>query len=129
MANHRGSEGVVKVGSNTVAEVKSWTLSEETETIEDTAMGDTARTYQLGLQTWSGSLECFWDETDSSGQGALTNSATATLNLYPEGASSSDTYYTGSIIVTSIERTAALDGMVEATIGFTGTAGLASATV
>ena len=78
MANHKGSEGVVKVGANTVAEVRSWTVSEEAETIEDTAMGDAARTYQVGLKTWSGSCDVFWDETDTNGQVALAAGSSVT---------------------------------------------------
>ena len=73
MANHKGSEGTVKIGSNAISELKSYNISEEAETIEDTTMGDSSRTYQVGLKTFSGSCEAFWDETDSSGQGALTN--------------------------------------------------------
>ena len=129
MATHNGSEGVVKSGSNNIGELKSWTLSESTETIEDTIMGDAARTFTVGLKSWEGSLECFWDETDTNGQVSFANGSTATLNLYPEGASSSDTYYSGAIIVTGFERSAALDGMVEATISFTGNGALSTATV
>ena len=49
MANHKGSEGVVKVGSDTVAEVRDWSLEETADVIEDTSMGDSARTKQAGL--------------------------------------------------------------------------------
>jgi len=128
MANHKGSEGLVKVGTNTVAEVKSWSVEENADTIEDTTMGDTARTFQAGLTDWGGSLECFWDETDSTGQGALTIGAQVTLNLYPEGATTGDTYYTGTAIVTGITRQAALDGMVEASFTFKGTGALSEST-
>lgn len=129
MANHKGSEGVVKVGANTVAEIKSWSLSEATDTIEDSVMGDSSRTYQVGLKTFSGSMDAFWDETDTTGQGALTNGASVTLNLYPEGADTGDTYYSGTAIVTGVERSAAFDGMVEASISFQGTGALTSTTV
>ena len=129
MANHKGSEGVVKVGANTVAEVRSWTVSEEAETIEDTAMGDAARTYQVGLKTWSGSCDVFWDETDTNGQVALAAGSSVTIFFYPEGATSGDTHYTGTAIVTSHEKSAELDGMVEASISLTGTGALSTATV
>ena len=39
MANHTGSEGTIKVGANAVAELRSYSISEEAETIETTAMG------------------------------------------------------------------------------------------
>lgn len=130
MATHSGSEGVVKIGSNSVAEVRSWTIDESADVLEDTTMGDTARTYKSSLTTFTGSMDVYWDETDTTGQGALTIGASGlTLNLYPEGASSGDTYYTGSIIVTGVSRTGSFDGMVEASISFQGTGALTSTTV
>ena len=118
MANHTGSEGVVKVGSNTVAEVRDWSISETADTIEDTAMGDSARSRKVGLTSASGSLSAYWDETDTTGQGAMTVGAEVTLNLYPEGATSGDTYATLSAIITSADVSAAFDGMVEAAFSF-----------
>jgi len=118
MANHTGSEGVVKVGANTVAEVRDWSLSETADTIEDTSMGDSARTRKPGLTSASGSISAFWDEADTTGQGALTVGAEVTLNLYPEGATSGDTYASLSAIITEAGVSATFDGMVEATFSF-----------
>ena len=129
MANHKGSEGTVKVGANAYSEIRSWSLSEEAETIEDPTMGDAARTYQVGLKTWSANVTCYWDETDTNGQVASAVGNSITLNLYPEGATSADTYYTGTGIVTSTEKSAELDGMVEISFDVTGTGALSTATV
>jgi len=57
MATHKGSEGVVKVGANTVAEVRSYTITESADTLEDTSMGDSARTYKPSLTTFTGSID------------------------------------------------------------------------
>jgi len=118
MANHKGSEGIVKVGSNTVAEIKDFSLSETAETIDDTTMGDSARTKKTSLTTASGSMTAFWDETDSSGQGAMTVGAEVTLNLYPEGATTGDTYATLSALITEKGVSTTLDGMVETSVSF-----------
>jgi hypothetical protein len=118
MANHKGSEGVVKVGANTVAEVRDWSLSETADTIEDTTMGDSARTRKAGLTSASGSITAYWDESDTTGQGAMTVGAEVTLNLYPEGATSGDTYATLSAIITEAGVSASFDGMVESTFSF-----------
>lgn len=119
MANHKGSEGVVKVGSsNIIAEVRDWSLTETSDTIEDSTMGDSARTYKPSLTSASGTITAFWDETDTNGQGALTAGAEVTLNLYPEGADSGDTYATLSAIITEAGVSATFDGMVEATFSF-----------
>lgn len=128
MATHKGSEGVVKVGANTVAEVRSWTIAESADTLEDTSMGDTARTFKSSLTTFTGSLDVFWDETDSTGQGALTIGAEVTFAVYPEGDTTGDTYYTGTAIVTEVSRTAAFDGLVEASISLQGTGALSEST-
>lgn len=129
MANHKGSEGTVKVGSNAVAEVRSWSIEESNSTMDDTVMGDSWATKKAGINSWSGSLDCFWDETDATGQGALTTGSEVTLNLYPEGDTGGDTYYTGSAIVTSVSRSASHDGMVEASISFEGNGALTETTV
>ena len=130
MANHTGSEGLVKVGgTNTVAEVRSWSLSHESETIEDTSMGDSFRSHKAGLQSWSGSCDVYFDEADTNGQVALTPGASLTVGFYPEGADSGDTFYSGTALVTSVEKSAELDGMVEASISLQGVGGLTTATV
>ncbi len=118
MANHKGSEGLIKVGTDTIAEVKDFSISETAETIDDTTMGNTARTKQVGLTTASGSLTAFWDETDTSGQGALTIGAAVTLNLYPEGATTGDTFASFAALITEKGVSLTLDGMVETTVSF-----------
>jgi predicted secreted protein len=129
MAVHKGSEGTLKIGANAVAEIRSYSIEETGDTLEDTTMGDTARTYLPSLTSWSGSVDVYWDETDTTGQGALTVGAIVTLNVYPEGDTTGDTYYTGSAIVTSVSRSASFDGMVEASISVQGTGALTSTTV
>jgi len=118
MANHKGSEGVAKVGTSTIAEVKDWSISESAETIDDTVLGETARSKKIGLTSASGSLTAFWDETDTAGQGALSVGAEVTLNLYPEGATTGDTYATLSALVTEKGVSTTLDGMVETSVSF-----------
>ena len=131
MAVHKGSEGTVKVGSNEIAEIRSYSIEETGDTLETSTMGATARTYVPSLTSWSGSVDVYWDETDTSGQGALTVGASITLNVYPEGDSATapaDIYYTGEAIVTSVSKNASFDGLVEASIGVQGTGALTSDT-
>ena len=129
MATHKGSEGTVKVGSNAVAEIRSYSIEESADVLEDTSMGNTSRSYKASLTSFSGSLDVFWDETDTSGQGALTIGSEVTLNVYPEGDTAGDTYYTGSAIVTGVSRSASFDGLVEASVSVQGTGALTSTTV
>jgi predicted secreted protein len=129
MATHKGSEGTVHVGTNAIAEIKSYSLDETADTIEDTSMGDAARTYVASLTTFSGSIDVFWDETDTNGQVALAVGSSVTLKWYPEGASSGDTYYSGTALVTGKNISASFDGMVEASISVQGTGAITTATV
>ena len=128
MANHTGSEGTVKVGSNAIAEIRSFSIDETHDAIEDTALGDTSRTFKTGLKSWSGTIECYWDETDTNGQGALDIGAEVTLNLYPEGATSGDFYLTGSCLVSSKSISSSMDGMVEASYAVQGNGALTETT-
>ena len=129
MATHSGASGIVKNGTDTVAEVRTWTINTNADVIEDTAMGDTARTYLPGLSSADASIDVFWDETDTNGQVALAPRTIVTLVLYPEGADSGDTYYTGTAIINSKSITGSFDGMVEASISATYTGAVTTATV
>lgn len=129
MATHKGSEGTVKSGANAIAEIRSYIITETADTLEDTTMGDASRTYLASLKTFTGSIECFWDETDTNGQLTLDPGATVTINVYPEGSSTGDKYYSGSVIITERTVTASFDGMVEASFSFQGTGALSETTV
>ena len=129
MATHAGSEGSVYVSTNLVAEVRSFSYEEQNEMLEDTEMSDAAKTFKAGKSSWNGSLECWWDETNTNGQGAMTIGASVTLNLYPEGGSSGDTYKTGTALIQSISISSPTDGIVEAAFTFQGTGALTETTV
>jgi hypothetical protein len=130
MATHTGSEGTVRVGAtNNVLEIRSYSVEETADTAEDTSMGDSYRTFKTTLKAWTGSVDVFWDELDTTGQGALVVGSEVTVRFMPEGASSGDTYLTGNAIVTGKTVTGSFDGMVESTITLQGTGSLSAATV
>ena len=128
MANHSGSEGLVKIGSSTVGELRSYSISETAGTIEDSTLSDSSKTYKAGQTTWSGSCDAFWDEADA-GQTSITAGASVTLNFYPEGDTIGDTYASGEAIVTEISTSSGIDGMVEVSFSFQGSGALTWATV
>ena len=129
MATHVGTSGVVKVGTDTVAEVTGFTIDESNDTVEDTSLTDTSKTYKALRSDATGTIECHWDETDSTGQGALTVGASVTLNLYPEGADAGDTYYTGTALVTGVSQAVTLDGVISRTINVQFSGGVSTTTV
>jgi len=128
MPTHSGSEGLVRAAGNTIAEVRSFTLDITGEVIEDTSMGDSFRSYKPGLSAYTVNIECFFDETDTA-QNALDVGSSLTIELYPEGAASGDTFFTGTVIVTGKSVSSSFDGMVEAAFTATGTGGITETTV
>jgi len=131
MATHTGSEGTVKVGANTIAEIRSYSVEETADTTEDTTMGDSYRTHKTTLKSWSGTVDVFWDEMDTNGQVAMTVGSQVTVSFYPEGATAgqSEKYLTGDAIITGKTVSASFDGMVESTITLQGTGALTTATL
>lgn len=126
MPNHTGSEGFVHVGTNLIAEIRSYEYSHQNEPIEDTVLSDTNRTFKAGLSSWQGSLSCFWDETDTNGQQVLVAGGTATIRFYPEGTSTAtnDVSHQGVAIIEEVTRRAAIQGIVEVDFRFRGTGAL-----
>ena len=127
MAIHKGSEGTVHVGTDAVAEIKSYSVEETSDTVEVTSMGDSFRDYLPTLTSFSGSIDVFWDEEDTA-QIALQVGTEVTIKFYPEGTDTGDKYYTGTAIVTGSSISASFDGMVEASISVQGKSALTLAT-
>tara|TARA_Y100001951_G_scaffold13203_1_gene8505 strand:+ start:121 stop:510 length:390 start_codon:yes stop_codon:yes gene_type:complete len=129
MANHTGTSGLVKVGTNTIAEVRSFTINTTSELLEDTTLTDTSKSYQVGKKGATVSVECFWDETDTNGQIAIAEGSQVALNLYPEGADSGDYYFSGTWLISGNSISTPTDGIIEATFDATLTGALTRGTV
>lgn len=127
MANHLGREGVVKLSSTTIGELRNYSLAQSSDVVEDSVIGDTFRTRKATMKTWSVSGDLYWDLTDA-GQVLLTIGSSVTVNLYPMGTTSA-TYYSGGGIVTKYDVSAAFDGMVEGSISIEGNGTLSVLTV
>ena len=129
MATHTAANGVIKVGSNPVAEVTSFSIEYNSDTVEDTVIGDTARTYIPTLKSFTASLDAFWDETDTNGQGALTVGTSVTFAVFPEGDTTGDTYYTGSGNITGRTISSSTGEMITASFTVQGSGDLTETTV
>ena len=128
MATFKGNDGSVLIGTDVMAEVISFSIDETADTIEDTVMGDTAKTYVASFKDFTGTVETYFDDTDT----AQTNCRAGdsfTLNLQMEGNTSGDHKLTGSAIVTSFSLGVTSDGINTATYSFQGTGGLTETTV
>ena len=116
MAVHTGSAGVVKISSNTVAEVTAFTMETTADVIESTQLSDTNKTYEVSRKSGTVTVECMWDETDSNGQIALQEATGVSLLLYPEGATSGDYFYTVPVIVTGNSVAVTMDDIIRLSI-------------
>ncbi len=136
MAFHTGKEGSVKVGSSpsVVAEMRSWSLQTTAATTPSTSV-PTAQanggweTHAATLKSWQGTTACWWDETDTNGQQTIDVGTTVALKMYPEGDGSGAVFFSGDAIVTAVNRSGELSGIVEAEFSFQGTGALTESTV
>lgn len=128
MATLVGKDGVVKIGSNAIGEIRTYSIEQTMDVIEDSTIGDTDRTYTSGLKTFTGSMDVYFDDTDT-GQLDVQVGDTGTINVQVEGDTTGDHQLSGSILVTGRTITASFDGMVEASISFQGTGALTEGTV
>lgn len=129
MATATGKDGAVYVGANAVAEIRDWSLETSSEVVNDTVMGDDWMTNKATQKSWTASFNAYWDPSDSTGQGSLDEGSEVTLNLYPEGNTSTKTYWSGAAIITSVSKSASFDGLVEASFSATGNGALTEDTV
>lgn len=119
MANHHGTEGIVKVGTATVAEVNDFSLTERADFAEDTNLADTDVTRNpQGIVDRSGQVSAFWDETDTLGQEAMVIGAQVTLNLLLEGDVIGDIQFAGPALIEEIVRTSQRGSIVEVTFNW-----------
>jgi len=129
MATYSGQDGVIKIGAVTVAEVKSFSIEETGDTLEDTAQGDDWRTHKPGLKAWSGSAEAHWDPDDTGGQDVLVVGASVSGVFHPYGATSGAAKLTGTCTVVSRSISSELEGIVAVSFSFTGNGELTQGTV
>jgi hypothetical protein len=129
MATHKGNSGAVYSGTKAVAEIKDWSLETTSEVVADTVMGDSWVSNKPTLKSWTSSFNAFWDYSANidgtdpaqpNGQLDLVEGAEITLNLYPEGNTSTKIYWSGACIITSVSKSSSFDGLIEASFSVTG---------
>lgn len=119
----------------TIAEIRSWSVEESADTVEDTNMGSSGvRSYKTTHKTWSGSADLYipFDDTDTSEQLTEENSLIATITIgstydfkfYADDSTASFESYNGKGIVTGISRSVAHDGMAEMSVTIQGNSAL-----
>jgi len=128
MATFSGSAGVVKAGGNAIGEIRSFTVDQTGDTVEDTAMGDSTRSFKATLNTFTASIDALFDDTDTA-QTAMTIGSSLAFLFQPEGSGSGAFQLSGTGIVTGISQTQSFDGLVERSFTVQGTGALTIGTV
>tara|TARA_S200002703_G_scaffold149435_1_gene147003 strand:- start:4101 stop:4490 length:390 start_codon:yes stop_codon:yes gene_type:complete len=123
MATHHGKEAVVTVGGTAIGNITGFTLDTTHDTVEDTELSDTNKTYLVGRGTFTGSIDMNYDE-ESTEQGLLISGASLAFVFLPEGNTSGDESFSGTGIVTGMSINTPLDGAITRTVSFQGTGAL-----
>jgi hypothetical protein len=135
MATHAGHTGSIKAVTSTdgtgvtaaVAEVKDWSLETTANLADDTVLGDAWTSQKLTTKSWSTTLNCIWDNEDAA-QDDFVEGGTVQVELYPYGVTSGNVKWDGLAIVASVSKSAAADGLVEASFNLTGIGALTPGT-
>lgn len=108
MTTATGNSGELSFGGSSITELKSWSLEESAEQIDDTAMLDTNRTSKSGLPTASGTIEVHYDDADSV-QESMDAGASGVLILFPKGNTSPNPRITLTVQITGRSTSGAID--------------------
>ena len=127
MATYKGQDGVFQAIASggtlaSVSQLKSWEISEESEAIESTAMGDTSKTFVTGIKGWTASCEVLYDLSNAV-QADLVVGETVDVKIWPNTVSQAESY-AGTGIVTSTSQSGALGDLVTSSISVQGTGAL-----
>ena len=128
MAVYHGSAGSLKVGSTSVASVQEWSVSHTAEMVETTSLGDTARAFSKGLESFEGSCEAIVVADGDTGfydfNAALKTGTALTAEFYVDDTSGADVKLTGSVLISSVETATSMDDIARYSVTFTGTGAL-----
>jgi len=129
MTTYHGKNGVIKIGTDVIAEVRSFSVTETAEIADDTVQGDNSPTHLVGVLPWSGSIDAFYFPADTTGQAVLLAGASVALELDPIGSTSGLEKLTGTATITSRAATSDKGDVVSVSFQFTGNGALTHGTI
>lgn len=135
-----GIDGALYADGNRVAKITSWTFSGQVDELETTTLGDFARTYVYGVQSYSGSCTLLYYEDDQGaieGSGLMTDVMRTTQTptepthemelRYQNGAATHAVRF--GCLLPTVSISAAVGGVVTAEVSFTVSGSLTSCTI
>ena len=88
MAVIEGWKGVVQIDGNGVAQIRDYEENVSVEMMDATVMGVAYEQVGAGITSGTLSLNCYMDPADTNGQEAMTQGASVTVILRPDGTGS-----------------------------------------
>ncbi len=120
-----GVNGLVKNGSNTVANLQKWSLSAKGNVAKTTVFGASGswESNTATIRGWTATADGFTDPSDTNGQLALYNglNSTFTVTFQVDGTPHN---WSGTAILTGIDPAADAQNMNTVKLSFTGTGAL-----
>ena len=132
MGYYSGGDGLMKVGSTTVATVTTWSFTASQETLDITTLGDHDRKLVGGTRSVSGSASISWysDNTNAAGNtqaqtlignlikldGSVSDQVTLTLGITDHA--NAEKSITMSVVLTSIAMTSSQGEVLSAEVSF-----------
>ncbi len=126
MSVFHGSGGSLAIGGTSVAQVTEWTVTHNAEMVEITPLGNSARAFSKGLESFEGSCEVIVSDDDDTGfvnfNQTLKTGAAVTATFFTD--TSGTASLSGQVFVSAVETVLAFDDVARYSISFTGTGGL-----
>ena len=119
MATYHGNDGQVLIGANAILEITDFEYTVESTLAEDSAQGDAARTFIAGKSGATGTINCWQDSDDSTGQALMDPGDSAVLLLHPEGTGSGLVEYSVPAIINSATISSEHESIVSVSFSFT----------
>jgi len=112
-----------------VAELTSWSITHTQETLDNTVMGNSYRSFCGGLKSWEGSCEVIWTSEQDSAHSvdevfAIGSTGSITAYWDDNATPANDLKASGNCIITSIEYGVTTGELATATVNFQGTGAL-----
>jgi len=127
MATMKGIDGALKAITTggtlaAVNELKGWSVEQTMDTVEDTVMGDTSKSFKTTLKGWTATCELNYDPANAV-QADLLIGETIDVEFFPNGSGNS-TKFKGTGYVTSSGVSGAMADMVGNSVSIQGTGAL-----
>jgi hypothetical protein len=97
--------------------IRSWSYSQEVDTVEVTAFGDTNKRYVQGLPDATGEFEGFWEDSEAKIWAAVASGDGVKIYMYPDHTNAPSKYVYGPAWLSASIETA-VDGAVTISASF-----------